>query len=436
LVAAGAPTISFLAGNTGELPEVAGNPGVAAIRSAYSQAFNQGLQTALAGYAADGVIVHYLDLSLVLAQVSANPSAYGLNALVCPAFPNPTCVANAGAGYLFYGDLLHPTSQGSAIIAQYVATQLAAPLTLQAPSDLAQDIAQQFGRTLSTRADFGLDESEPGKGGLSFFLVGDTFARDVEESDDNDAFDIDGVGLTGGAEMAFAGGVAGLAVNYTRPRVRFGNDNARINGRTLQIGGYAGAKFGDAFAHAHVGAGWDKHRIKREGVVEDMAAWPRGTHVTAGVDVGYLMPMGQLKIGPVAELDYARAKVKGYTEEGDPALTLNVGRQTLRSFTGAIGVEAQADLTAGGAGVKPFVSAMLEREFSGDDRSIEFAQTSAPVIINRWDVSGSPETYGRLSAGFSAELFGGLSINAAVSGTVGQNSGDELGAHLGLRTGF
>ena len=40
LVAAGAPTISFLAGDTGRLPEVFGDPAAAAIRTSYSTAFN------------------------------------------------------------------------------------------------------------------------------------------------------------------------------------------------------------------------------------------------------------------------------------------------------------------------------------------------------------------------------------------------------------
>jgi outer membrane autotransporter protein len=436
LVAAGAPTISFLAGNTGELPEVAGNPAVAAIRSAYSNAFNQGVQTALAGYAADGVIVHYLDLSPVLAQVSADPAAFGLTGVVCPAFPNPTCIANAGAGFLIYGDLLHPTSQGSAIIARYIATQLAAPLTLQAPSDLGYDTAQQFGRTLSTRADFGAEDSGAQSGGMRVFLVGDTFSRDVNDSDDNSAFDIDGVGLTAGVEMPLGGGVAGVALNYTRPRVRFGDDSSRINGRSWQIGGYAGTRLGAMSLQGHVGFGWDRHRIRREGVLDDMTARPRGTHMTAGAKAGYLLPMGALNLGPVAAVDFARAKVRGYTEDGDPALTLNVGSQRLSSLTGGVGVEAQANLTTGGSGIKPFVSAMLEHDFTGDDRAIAFSQTSAPVIVNSWTVDGSRETYGRLSGGASAALFGNMSVNAAVTATFGQNSGDELGAHIGLRAGF
>ena len=62
LVGAGARNISFLAGNTADLAEVAGNPSAQAIRSSYSTTFNAAIQDVLAGHAANGVIVHYLDL--------------------------------------------------------------------------------------------------------------------------------------------------------------------------------------------------------------------------------------------------------------------------------------------------------------------------------------------------------------------------------------
>ena len=51
---------------------------------------------------------------------------------------------------------------------------------------------------------------------------------------------------------------------------------------------------------------------------------PNGNHFIAGAKAGYLMPLGKVRVGPVIALDYAKAKVDGYTEEGDPALTLNV----------------------------------------------------------------------------------------------------------------
>ena len=182
LVAAGAPTISFLAGDTGRLPEIAGNPTGAAIRTSYSSTFNNAMQSTLSGYAANGVIVHYLDLNRVLDNIAANPSAYGITSgLVCPALPNPTCVINS-TGYLFYADQLHLTSDGFKIVARYVDAQLAAPLTLQGPSDAAMNVGQQFGRTLTSR----LDVSAPRDGdmpeGMHVYIVGDAYSRSVDAS--------------------------------------------------------------------------------------------------------------------------------------------------------------------------------------------------------------------------------------------------------------
>jgi outer membrane autotransporter protein len=148
------------------------------------------------------------------------------------------------------------------------------------------------------------------------------------------------------------------------------------------------------------------------------------------------MPMNGFRIGPIAALDYASAKVDGYTEAGDAALTLNVGKQSLKSLTGQLGFEARTGVDIGAAAFRPFVSAAVEHDFTGDDRAIRFAQTSAPTIVNTWNVDGRKETYARFSGGASANVIGAASLNVAVSATVGRDSGDELGAQLGLRLGF
>lgn len=430
LVAAGNPTISFLALNGAVAPEVANDPAAQAIRGVFSEAYYSSLQTSLAGYAANGSIVHYLDGQLLLEDAAANPTAYGLtNGLVCPIFPDPTCVINSN-GYLFYGDGLHLTSQGFAIVAQYVARQLAAPLTLQAPSDLGLETARQFGRTLSTRSDlYGRGIVTPG---LKLFAIGDYFSRKLETSDTNSEFDITGGGGTIGAEYGMAGASVGIAANYSRPQVRFGNDSARINARSWQVGAYGSVVSGALFGQGYLGYGHDRNRITRAGVVEAMTARPSGNHVTAGLKAGYLMPLGAVRVGPIAALDYAHAKVDGYTEAGDPALTLDVGAQKLKSLTGQIGLELRADL----ATIRPYAAVTLEHEFSGDDRAIRFDQTSAPIIVNTWDVSGHKETYGRASLGAAATLIGNTSLDMAVTSTVGRTRGEDLGARVGLRASF
>ena len=430
LVAQGNPTISFLALNGAIAPEVANDPAAQAIRGTFSTAYFGALQPVLAGYAANGSIVHYLDGQLLLANVVANPQAFGItNGLVCPIFPDPTCLIDS-SGYLFYGDALHLTSGGYAIVAQYIARQLDAPLTLQAPSDLGLATARQFGRTLSSRSDlYGRGGAAPG---LKLFAVGDYFSEDMAPSDQTAAFDITGAGGTIGAEFGLPMGALGVAANYSRPRARFGNDSARLNARSWQVGAYGSVAAGGLFGQAYLGYGKDRNALGRTGVVDDMSAHPDGSHVTAGAKGGYLMPFGAARIGPVAALDYARAKVDSYTESGDPLLTLDVGSQSLKSLTGQIGVELRADLP----GIRPYAALTAEHEFSGDSRVIRFAQTDAPIIVNSWEVGRDKDTYARATFGAAATLWGGTSLDSAVSSTLGRDGGQEIGAHVGLRASF
>ncbi len=432
LVGAGAQNISFLAGNTAGLPEVANDPNARAIRNAFSTTFNTGIQSALAGYADDGVIVHYLDLTTIADQIAANPMAYGLTSAGACA-PAPQCITNFTyqSQFLFYVDNLHLTSAGFAIVARYVAAQLAAPLTLQGPAELGLDTARQFGRTLSSRVDVnGRDPTDPG---LRLFLVGDHFSRDEDATDTNDQFDSDGVGATMGAEYSFGTGVVGAAANFIRPRLRFGLDQSTIDSKSWQVGAYGGFGMGGLFGQGYAGFGKDRHRIERVGVVSELDARPDGSHVTAGAKAGYLVPMWRFRAGPMVAIDHARAKVDSYTEEGDAALTLNVSRQNLRSTTGQLGIEGRGSLTEG---VRSYVSLAAERQLSGNARTIRLSQTSAPGIVNQWDTSRPKETYGRITSGTSIDLWDGVSLTTTVSTTFGRDGGDDLGLQVGFKAGL
>lgn len=430
LLAQGNPTISFLALNGAIAPEVANNPAAQAIRGTYSTAYYNALQPVLAGYAANGAIVHYLDGTVLATQVAANPGAYGFtNGLVCPIFPNTTCVVSSN-GYLFYGDALHLTSQGFALVGQYIARQLAAPLTLQAPSDLGLDTAQQWGRTLSSRGD--LYGRASGSAGLRLYAVGDMLQHDIGATSTNSAFQVHSYGATLGAEYGLPGGIIGVAGNYSRPRVQFGNDASRVRGRTWQVGAYGSLSMGGLFGQAYVGYGKDRDHIVRTGVISDLSATPHGNHWVAGAKGGYLMSFAGLGAGPIVALDYARAKVNGYTESGDAALALNVGGQSYKALKGQAGLEVRGDL----AGLHPFVDVTAEHNFSGNDRLITFSQTDAPTIVNSWEVRGRQETYGRLSGGASASLVGGLSVDAFATTTLGRNHGQEVGAQVGVKAAF
>lgn len=437
LVAAGAKNISFLAGDTSLLPEITGNASAQAVRSAYSTTFNTAIKATLSGYAANGVIVHYLDGTLLLNQISANLSGYGLTGLACPALPNTSCIADPTQKFLFYYDQLHLTSAGFAIVGKYIAAQLEGPLVLQGASDLSLDVARQFGRTLTTRMDLGSPRDGDTLNGLRVFVVGDAYSRKLNAGPRNDAYRSSGVGATAGAEYGFGSGVAGLAVNYTQPKANFTSDAADNEGHSVQVGGYAGFGVAGGFVQGYAGYGWDKHDIERAGVVQDLEADPKGHHFIAGAKAGYLLPLGGARIGPVVALDYAKAKVNGYTETGDPVLTLNVDPLSYRSLRGSAGLELRGDFDGGGVQLRPYASAVIEKDFTGDERTIRFAQTSAPTIVNSFALEdASKKVYGRISAGFSAEILKNISLDLGGSATISKDQGNETSAQLGLRFGF
>lgn len=437
LVAAGAQNISFLAGNTAALPEVSTNPTAQAIRNAYSTTFNAGIQNTLSGYAANGVIVHYLDLGIVGNNIIANPGAFGLtSAGACNL--GAGCVANPAANnFLFYVDQLHLSSAGFAIVARYIAAQLEAPLTLQAPSDMGLDVARQFGRTLSTRMDLGAPRDGDMPEGLKFFVVGDTVARSLSTGQTNNAYRSTSIGGTIGAEYGFGSGIVGLAANYSKPKINFTGDAAKVEGKSVQVGGYAGFGIAGGFVQAYAGYGWDKNEIERAGVVDGMEADPKGRHALAGAKAGYLMPMGSVRVGPVVALDFARSKVDGYTESGDPALTLNVSSLKYSSLRGSAGLEARGDFGGGGIQLRPYVAATVEKDFTGDSRTVRFSQTASPTIVNSFAFENAGKrAYGRIAGGFSAAIFNSVSLDVAGSATVGKDQGEETSAQVGLRFGF
>jgi phospholipase/lecithinase/hemolysin len=122
LVGAGARRITFLGGDVGRLPEVAGST-TAPIGSAFSKSYNDGMEASLARLAARGVSVRYLDLDELAHRVASDPAAFGLDSAgACPA----ECLTDPALArkYLFYVDKVHLTSAGFAIVGRAAVAQL------------------------------------------------------------------------------------------------------------------------------------------------------------------------------------------------------------------------------------------------------------------------------------------------------------------------
>lgn len=439
LVNAGARNITFLAGDVGRLPEVVGTP-IAAIGTAFATSFNTGIQTSLAGFASQGVIVNYLDLNKIGDVVAANLSEFGLiSAGACPI----ACVTTNPAlldQYLFYVDQVHLTSAGFAIVGRYAVRQLEAPLHFQAQTDLALHTATAFGATMLGR----LDTSKARNGvaddrRLNFYVTGSTAGRDQGSTDTSLPYDLDVFGVTAGAEFnAAPGAMLGLAVNYSTPKADFTTGSGGAEGTAWQAGLYGGwAGAGGAFVEGYAGYGWLEVENERDAVIDRIEGEADGDAIVAGAKAGYLFGVSKLRVGPVVGVQYAKAEIDAYTEQGDPVLTLNVQDQDLKALTGSAGVEVRGAWTSGGLAILPYATLVAEKDFEGDSRTIRYAGTASPTIVNSFVLPDrSKDTYARFTAGADMALGGAFSLQLNAGSSFGRNGGDDFAASVGLKAGF
>ena len=439
LVARGARTIVFLGGDVGLLPEAIGQAN-AAIGSAFSQTFNAGVRTTLAGYAANGVTVAYVDTTAIANQVrAAGLARYGFIDItnVCggSAAAAAACVGSPAiqAQYLFYVDGVHLTSAGFDVIGRYAINQLAAPYSFRQSIDIAQRGAQAFGQTLNSRLDLARGgTATPGSLALFGNFTALSGRRDADAS--ADAYQVRGLGAVLGAEYRGQGFTAGVAGAYDRPRSN-GGVSAETRIKSWRVGGFAGFDSGSLFAQGYASYSWDRAGISRTGVLDPLVSRPDGHTLGAGGRVGFLIPAGPVRIGPVAGVAYARTTLDGYTETGDLAAALIVSRQRTTALVGSLGAELRGSFDEGR--IRPYLRATAEREFEGDARTITYANVNSANIVNRFAIARDERDVDpAVAGGVQAELAPGVAVDVDAKWRFA-NGGDRDGSvRAGLSVGF
>ena len=466
LVGAGARTLVFGLGDVSTLPEATGNP-AAAIGSAFSQSYNAQTQAALAVIARNGVRVETIDIGLIGNQIKANPAAFGIaNTGACPlaCIGNPTLQNQ----YLFYFDGVHLTSRGFAILGQYVVNRLNAPLTFAPQADLATISVMGFASTLYGKLDqfreiSGYGASAEMRAAMnanaadlrvpytkappprlaaynpwSFYMQGNGGVSDRRATVSSTGFNLDSVGGTIGTEYRInANSFVGAAFDYSNPKARLLNNAGNTDANSYQFGVYGSWVTANFFAQALATIGVQDYRNSRLGVVDTITSRPDGTSFVAGGKAGYLFNAGTVQIGPIGGLTYARVRVNGYTEAGDPALTLNVGAQTAEALVGSLGAQFRAPILIDGRIISPYLNLTMEDDLIGSGRLIQYNATSSPIIVNNWSIAnGSQRVYGRVSGGVVAPLSATIALTANLSRTIARQGGDDFYGNGGLKISF
>ena len=458
LVGAGARTIVFTVGDVGQLPEVAGNP-AAAVGTAVSQSYNLQMQASLGLLAASGVRVEYIDIGLIGQLIKANPGLYGVN-------NTSVCTVDCGPNSksLFYFDGVHLTSLGFAIVGQYVVNRLNAPLTFAAQGDIGMSATMGFTSTMFGRLDlfgaqlgpsdlkpmayapeagvkgpFGrvpaaLPQSNP----LSVYILVNGGFGSRKSSSTTNGYDWDSVGGTLGAEYRIGReGLIGVAFNYSNPTATFRNGAGKSDLDAYQFGIYGAWTRSNFFAQGLFSYGVQNYANMRPGVVSMINSAASGSSLSAAGKIGYLFDLGAARIGPIAGLTYASSQVNGYTETGDPVLTLALRRQKVEALVGSFGGQLRVPFVVAGNLIEPYLNLTAENDFRGNGRAIQYGATSAPLIINTWTIpKGSSSAYGRVTTGLTTDIGRGIGLSINLTQTFARKGGDDFGGSGGFKMAF
>jgi outer membrane lipase/esterase len=459
LVGAGARNLVFTTGDVGQLPEATGNA-AAPIGTAFSQNYNTQMQVALAAIARSGVRVELVDISLIGSLIKANPALYGVaNVGACPL----ACIGNPALQnqYLFYFDGVHLTSLGFTIVGEYIVNRLNAPLTFAPQGDIALSSAMGFASTLFgkldtfrevtafvplssyaevTKAPYMKAPLPAPVNPWSFYMLANGAVSDRQSTVASNGFELDSVGGTIGTEYrinnnAFIGG----AFDYSNPKAHLNHNAGTTEANSYQLGAYGAWTNSNFFAQGLATIGWQNYRNTRPGVVDTITSNPDGTTFVAAGKIGYLFGTpDQFQVGPIGSLLYARAKVNGYSEFGDPVLTLAVGRQVADTLIGSVGAQFRFPFRVNGRIISPYVNLTMDDDFIGNGRIVQFGATSAPLIINNWAIpnSTSQHVYGRVAAGVVAPVTNNVALTMNLSQTFARQGGNDFYGNGGLKISF
>jgi phospholipase/lecithinase/hemolysin/uncharacterized protein YhjY with autotransporter beta-barrel domain len=465
LVNAGARNLVFTTGDVGQLPE-AFSPALAPkapIGTAFSQNYNAQMQTALAAIARSGVRVEMVDISLIGSLIKADPAKYGVaNVGACPV----ACIGNTALQnqFLFYFDGVHLTSLGFTIVGEYIVNRLNAPLTIGPQADVGLSSAMGFASTIFGRLDtfretsgfaatmnsYAADMRVPytkapplprvAYNPWAFYMLANGAVSDRQATVASRGYNLDSVGGTIGTEYRInANAFVGGAFDYSNPKARLNNNQGTTEANAYQIGAYGEWANANLFLQGLATVGWQNYRNVRPGVVDFITSNPDGTSVVAAGKVGYLFNApDKFQVGPIGSLLYARAKVNSYTEAGDPVLTLNVGDQTAETLIGSVGAQFRFPFWVAGKLISPYVNLTADDDFIGNGRIVQFGATSAPLIINNWNIANtnSHNVYGRVAAGVVAPVWNNVALMANVSQTFARTGGNDFYGNGGLKISF
>jgi outer membrane autotransporter protein len=202
-----------------------------------------------------------------------------------------------------------------------------------------------------------------------------------------DAFDYDGLDVTGGLDYRFGQNtVLGAILGYTERRIDFDSTKSVVdgsiesNGQSVMV--YALWEREDAFISGSIGYQSIGHDMVRRiaypslnpliaSVDETALSSTDSTTLLGSFAIGYDWRRGGFTFEPYLRGEFQSIEIDGFSERNANGFDFEYGDQTINSFDAAFGVKLQQVFTPSFGIAIPFVRAELHKDFGNDKRTID-----------------------------------------------------------------
>ena len=448
LQAAGAKNILvFNLPNIGVTPSgIAQGADAQASLTGLSLIFNNQLNTGL-GTLGKGIIP--VNTYALINEVVANPTAYGFSNATTPACgagsSSVQCgPAGSGLPYTYadgtdqsyvFADGVHPTTAAHALLTQYVIAELEAPgyASMLGQAALTDSTTQ----TRAIRHEMLADSA--GAGTRTFARV-DYGHQRYDAGGNSPKTTSDNLSLTIGADAKVNEHIsAGVALGVSHQNADFqGGGGYKLQGLSglgfitwHAGGGYVGAyanfgqsNFSNIERHIRLGAMQRTETAKAD-----------GNHLGGGLTGGWWIPMGKLRTGPFANLEWQTAKVDGYTESGNDSSAMWFGRQQRDALIGTLGWRLEGQWQIHQATLSPFVELAWNHDSKADPSLVEAGLNS---MNGSFELPGfAPDkTWASANLGVAAHFDDNITTWIGYNGRFSDSSQKYNSVNLGFRVAF
>lgn len=429
------------------LPDIGVTPAFAAAGAATAGAVTQlsaGYNTTLfASLAGAGLRVIPVDAFSLLAEIRANPAAYGFSnttGIACGAFPPITTAATASSQFCysgnlvapgadrsyFFADSVHPTTAAQQIIFDFAKSLIDGPTSY---SMLAETSMRTRGAHIQTLADGLAWAQAPGGGTFSAFAstAGGNF--DVQAQGNDPRFDSNNHAYTAGLTMRASEAVTiGVALGKTKSEGTFGSEMGGFRSSENTGSVFFGAKMAGFYANgaasiANIDFTESRRMIRLGPVTRTAQSAPSGTNASAFVNAGYDFAVGKFSVGPTVAWTNQDIDINAFDETGAGSANLRIGDQKRRSEVVSLGVRASYDLGP----ITPYAKFTADKERKNGERLISASPVSL-VSGNWYDVPAyqpADSSWGTYVVGLRGKMTDSIVYGLSYSKITGRSGVNE-----------